>query len=404
MVSRNASTINGALASGSDVGIFYGTTNPAAAGLVISPRGIGSGIKMDIAGNVGINTSTPRFTFDVSGIIGINNNVNNKKLVLYETTSEANPTTATNFYGFGINSGALRYQVDTNSSTHIFYGGTTEYMRIGGSRVGINNNNPTVALDVVGNIKASANITASTLNLSGAITGATATNTINGVIINNGAVSGVTTLNLSGAITGATSLTSTGDIRSHTKVICRANNTNTGYCELTPGSTTNPGYIAFFKPAGGAAGYIGWQGTTSGYLAMQVDNTSYFGYEVTGIMRATAFNLTSDYRMKKNLQPISRHRSIDLLNPVEYDLSGGSHDMGFLAHEVQEIFPFLVSGEKDGENMQSMNYNGFIALLVKEVQNLKKENRELMKMKVLQEQQQTQITYLQEQIKILLSR
>jgi flagellar biosynthesis chaperone FliJ len=51
--------------------------------------------------------------------------------------------------------------------------------------------------------------------------------------------------------------------------------------------------------------------------------------------------------------------------------------MGFFAHEVQEIFPFLVTGEKDGEHMQSMNYNGFIALLVKEVQDLKKENTSL---------------------------
>jgi hypothetical protein len=54
-------------------------------------------------------------------------------------------------------------------------------------------------------------------------------------------------------------------------------------------------------------------------------------------------------------------------------MSGGEgHDMGFLAHEVQEIFPFLVSGEKDGERNQSLNYNGFIALLVKEIQDLKK--------------------------------
>ena len=71
------------------------------------------------------------------------------------------------------------------------------------------------------------------------------------------------------------------------------------------------------------------------------------------------------------------YKTIDLLNPVEYDLSGGRHDMGFIAHEVQDIFPFLVSGKKDEKEMQSLNYNGFIALLVKEVQELKKENRGL---------------------------
>ena len=51
--------------------------------------------------------------------------------------------------------------------------------------------------------------------------------------------------------------------------------------------------------------------------------------------------------------------------------------MGFLAHEVQEVFPFLVMGEKDGKSMQCLNYNGFIALLVKEVQDLKKQVCEL---------------------------
>jgi hypothetical protein len=98
-------------------------------------------------------------------------------------------------------------------------------------------------------------------------------------------------------------------------------------------------------------------------------------YTTAGQMTATTFNASSDYRIKSNVQPIPDEYTIDNLRPVHYDMSGGEgHDMGFIAHEVQEIFPFLVSGVKDGENFQSMNYNGFIALLVKELQDLKKEN------------------------------
>jgi hypothetical protein len=48
-----------------------------------------------------------------------------------------------------------------------------------------------------------------------------------------------------------------------------------------------------------------------------------------------------------------------------------NHDFGFIAHEVQEYFPTLVTGEKDGEKLQSINYNGFISILVKEIQELK---------------------------------
>jgi hypothetical protein len=49
-------------------------------------------------------------------------------------------------------------------------------------------------------------------------------------------------------------------------------------------------------------------------------------------------------------------------------------DLGFIAHEVQEVYPFLVEGNKDEEKKQSLNYIGLIAILVKEVQELKKDN------------------------------
>ena len=46
-------------------------------------------------------------------------------------------------------------------------------------------------------------------------------------------------------------------------------------------------------------------------------------------------------------------------------------DIGLLAHEVQEHFPYLVNGEKDGEHNQSVNYTGLIGLLIHEIQQLK---------------------------------
>jgi hypothetical protein len=98
---------------------------------------------------------------------------------------------------------------------------------------------------------------------------------------------------------------------------------------------------------------------------------------VAGQTNSATFNATSDYRLKTNVQPLTDSRTVDRLIPCEYDMSGGLYQMGFIAHEVQEVFPFLVSGEKDGEAMQSINYNGFIALLVKEIQVLKRENSDI---------------------------
>jgi hypothetical protein len=86
-----------------------------------------------------------------------------------------------------------------------------------------------------------------------------------------------------------------------------------------------------------------------------------------------SINTTSDYRIKENPILLNDTFFVDSLKPLFYkNKISNREDMGFLAHEVQEIFPFLVNGEKDGDNYQSVNYNGFIALLVKEIQELKK--------------------------------
>jgi hypothetical protein len=138
--------------------------------------------------------------------------------------------------------------------------------------------------------------------------------------------------------------------------------------------TTNPASAGLVISPRGAGGGI--KMATNGNVGINTASPS-FSLDVTGTIRVTGqitclfFTATSDYRMKQNTQPLLITISIDLLKPVEYDLSGGSHDMGFLAHEVQEVLPFLVSGEKDGPNHQSVNYIGLIGLLIKEIQDLK---------------------------------
>ena len=56
---------------------------------------------------------------------------------------------------------------------------------------------------------------------------------------------------------------------------------------------------------------------------------------------------------------------------------GGTKNIGFLAHEVQEVFSFLVEGTKDGPETQSLNYIGLIGILTKEIQDLKKRVKKL---------------------------
>jgi hypothetical protein len=43
-----------------------------------------------------------------------------------------------------------------------------------------------------------------------------------------------------------------------------------------------------------------------------------------------------------------------------------------IAHELQSVYPYLVTGEKDGPEYQRVHYNGLIGVLVKEVHDLKR--------------------------------
>ena len=92
------------------------------------------------AGNVGIGTSTPHANLQFS------NAAANRKIVFYENLNNDN-----NFFGFGMNSATLRYQVDLTTSSHVFYAGSNvntsiELMRIkGNGQVGIGNATPNAA-------------------------------------------------------------------------------------------------------------------------------------------------------------------------------------------------------------------------------------------------------------------
>jgi hypothetical protein len=104
--------------------------------------------------------------------------------------------------------------------------------------------------------------------------------------------------------------------------------------------------------------------------------SSTFGIDISGGFICTGVNSTSDYRVKQNVRPCQINDSIsfvDGLRPYMYtNRLLGKEDIGFLAHELQDEFPFLVHGQKDGENLQSIQYSGLIAMLVAEVKELKR--------------------------------
>ena len=100
----------------------------------------------------------------------------------------------------------------------------------------------------------------------------------------------------------------------------------------------------------------------------------YGDLNITNNCFALSYTTTSDYRIKENVVTIYNNEDfkIDNLRPVTYtNKISGSQDIGLIAHELQEHYPFLVKGEKDGLKNQSINYTGLIPILIKEIKELK---------------------------------
>lgn len=113
-----------------------------------------------------------------------------------------------------------------------------------------------------------------------------------------------------------------------------------------------------------------------------------FAYSTTAVGSITvgasssSYNTSSDYRLKDITGPLtSSGEFIDALQPkVGTWKVDGSKFVGFIAHEVQEVSPSTVVGEKDAVDadgnpvMQAMEYGSaeFIANIVAELQSLRK--------------------------------
>ncbi len=90
---------------------------------------------------------------------------------------------------------------------------------------------------------------------------------------------------------------------------------------------------------------------------------------------ANGWNSFSDARLKDDITTLEGKALslINKLNPVKFRWkSSNKRDIGFIAQEVQQVFPDVVS-EVDG--LLTIDYDGFIPLLVKAIQELSQETK-----------------------------
>jgi len=111
-----------------------------------------------------------------------------------------------------------------------------------------------------------------------------------------------------------------------------------------------------------------------------IKRSVYTALTVNGTLTSGSYASSSDYRIKTNVRPLNEMISIDNLRPVKYmQTLINKPQYGVIAHELQQYFPDLVTGVKDGESWQSVNYTGLIAILINEIKQLKAEFAELCK-------------------------
>jgi hypothetical protein len=97
-----------------------------------------------------------------------------------------------------------------------------------------------------------------------------------------------------------------------------------------------------------------------------------------GATSAVAYNTTSDYRLKEDFKEIKGLEKLSAIKVYDFKWKDNIARMdGVIAHELQEVIPYAVTGEKDSEEMQSVDYSKLVPVLIKATQELSDKIKEL---------------------------
>jgi trimeric autotransporter adhesin len=333
---NNTGNNNTALGSGADVtagnltnatAIGYNAKVAASNSLVLGGTGVD-------AVNVGIGTTTPNAPLQFA------NNIANRKIVLWDNGNNDHQ-----YYGFGVNSGTLRYQVSAAVENHIFYAGASpttsnELMRIqGNGDVGIGKSGAAFAYGHGG------------------------TNRI--LELRNAAPAG-------------------GDIQSHLVLSSTGNAGSMGGVTWASTSLTGEqrtGYIgtAFETPTADQTRISFYTRSNTGILAERF----YIQGNGNAWLQGT-LTQNSDIRLKKNIVPLTLSlNKLTQLNGYTYNWISKDKDpneqIGLIAQEVQKLYPQLVSDIKgeNGETTLGVNYTGLIPVMIESIKEQQKQIDEL---------------------------
>ena len=335
-------------------------------------------VRIDTSGNVGIGTSSPSSKLDITWTAnaGIRLSDGTVTGVIYNTGG--------NSMGIGL----------VTNHPMVLYTNNTEKMRIDSSgNVGIGTSSPAYKLDVVGSANTyfggriyntnSGSTAVSYLQIGNDSNGATAQLGLNSST-NTSNFGGANALYLANGLSAPIVFATTNTERMR---IDSSGN-------LLVGTTSAYSVGTRLNIENGGSGYVvaNIKGAVNSNIstlrieryASDGDGVTFFygtaqkGY-ITIASTGTTYNSISDYRLKENVVPmVGALDRVMQLNPVSYVWKDNQKaDEGFIAHEVKNIVPSAVAGEKDelddegNPRYQGLDQSRIVSVLTAAIQELK---------------------------------
>ena len=367
--------------------------------------------------NLGIGLSNPAYTLDVSNTIRLNSTLtsNNKLLVLYDGNSNDAVSTACNFYGFGMNSNSLRYQVPGLSSHRFYSGNNLSMTLIASGYLGIGTSNPGSLLTCAGgssigaaysNVAAPANglivqsmigigtsNPGSMLSCAGAVSVGTAYSNIS-TPLNSLIVQGAIGVGLSNpsapvhvlqTVNPSTMFLDSGGATARTSLQTWDYGANTFMANIG----VNSGWDANGSNVLWNSNSIGWSilmGNHTDTFVIYRGTDSNVGVNLltvgdTGNMSIPgSLAQSSDRTLKRGLKRFED--SLEKIKKINGYTFCRNDDLnkrygGLIAQEVRDIFPELISVDKNDKLL--LDYGGMSALYVESIKALIYENESLKK-------------------------
>jgi hypothetical protein len=327
-------------------------------------------------GNVGIGTTSPSNPLTISSTISYGAEIYRSNTA--DSRINLTNTTTTNGADKGLMLGEIgvdSYFYNYANGAAIFGTNATERMRItSGGNVGIGTTSPSYLLTVYKNATSDA-----TLGIG---------NTVDGNYVNYGKQGST-----------AYGATSAGDgfFYNYGNNLSLMADGPSGVIKFSAGGNTERMRIT-------SGGNVCIGGTSYGGLGISFSNVGQiFNYSGTGVNTniefknsngtvgyiqsngtTTAYVVTSDYRLKEDFKILNGLEKVLAIKTYDYKWKNSDDRMdGVIAHELAEVLPYSVYGEKDAvdENgkikAQGVDYSKIVPILIKSIQELKAEIDEL---------------------------